>query len=192
MFLVLSILYLDLIFPIYIPYVKLLILTNGLTLLTLMPKFRFPALGFLVYIVLLCLYVISLAFSSRIYDNVQRDVANIILLTSFVPIFYSTIRSQTDFENFQFSFYKTTLFVGVVVAAIGFYKFYRLTFTGSVPAYFVNEEQGDERFRLGTSLVGDYNYYALGLFSVFRSSQFYINVRKISLFVSLWCAVFYC
>lgn len=163
-FLVLSILYLDLIFPIYIPYVKLLILTNGLTLLTLMPKFRFPALGFLVYIVLLCLYVISLAFSSRIYDNVQRDVANIILLTSFVPIFYSTIRSQTDFENFQFSFYKTTLFVGVVVAAIGFYKFYRLTFTGSVPAYFVNEEQGDERFRLGTSLVGDYNYYALGLF----------------------------
>ena len=161
---VLSILYLDLVFPIYIPYVKILIFTNSLALVTVMPTFRRPKSGIILYIVLLCLLVFSLVFTDTLYDNVARDVANIILITSFIPIFYGAMKTVDQFYLFRTSFFNIIFILGTLVGLLGFYKFYLLTFTGSVPTYFINDDQGVDRFRIGTSLVGDYNYYALGLF----------------------------
>lgn len=182
---VVSVIYLDLIFPINIPYVRLLIITNFIALLTITPAFRRPRKGVMVYIILLCLLVFSFVFTESFYNNLTRDVANIVLISTLMPMFYTNIKTEHQFFKFKDALFKIVFFIGVFVGLIGFYKFYFLTFTGSVPAYFITENQGVEKFRIGTSLVGDYNYYALGLFFSLSTIPFLIKQNKGVLYKTL-------
>lgn len=160
-----SIIFIDLIFPIpdWIPYVKGLIVANLLVLL-LVNNYKKPRRLIIFFLYLVVLFFISTILSTKLYDFLYRDLANIILLMSFSFVFFSSIQSKIDFLKFKSHMFYTIWLLSCIVSVLGLYKFIVLTTTGSVPSFAITTDDGMDKFRLGTSLVGDYNYYALGLF----------------------------
>lgn len=158
-----SILFLDMIFPIYLPYVRVLIVLNILVFF-LNTNFFPPKKEFNIYFLLIILFFLSACFSTNFYDLLYRDLANVVLITTFLPIFFSQIYNTHIFKKFKKHFFYVVFTLSSIVSIIGLYKFFLLATSGTLIPYLIVEEDGIEKFRLGTSLVGDYNYYAYGLF----------------------------
>lgn len=159
---VFSILFLNLVFPIHLPHVRILIVTN-LAMNLLVLNYRAPMKEFGSFIILIGLFFFSASLSSKSSELLSRDIANIILTLTYLPLLFSEINSAASFHSFKKGLFKCIFIISILVALIGTYKFLLFITTGALIPYFVNDEGGQERFRVGTSLVGDYNYYAYGL-----------------------------
>src|SRR5690606_6307164 len=126
-------------------------------------NYRAPMKEFGSFIILIGLFFFSASLSSKSSELLSRDIANIILTLTYLPLLFSEINSAASFHSFKKGLFKCIFIISILVALIGTYKFLLFITTGALIPYFVNDEGGQERFRVGTSLVGDYNYYAYGL-----------------------------
>src|SRR5690606_12212561 len=148
---VFSILFLNLVFPIHLPHVRILIVTN-LAMNLLVLNYRAPMKEFGSFIILIGLFFFSASLSSKSSELLSRDIANIILTLTYLPLLFSEINSAASFHSFKKGLFKCIFIISILVALIGTYKFLLFITTGALIPYFVNDEGGQERFRVGTSL----------------------------------------
>lgn len=144
-------------FPYGFPLYSLLLLAFFVLLLFQGERFFFPknlvVLYFLVFI-----YVFSALSTLTLYTNVVSDCVNILGFILLAIVSNSVIRTERDFDLMLKNVYIIVFYSSLVVSLVGLYKFQLLTKGIKIDRFAVGEE-----YPWGSSLVGDYNFFSLGL-----------------------------
>jgi len=106
------------------------------------------------------IYIVSMLQSDRIYINNIKDIINIITFHMIFIVLINNLKNKLDFEIFS-TYFKNIIFVLVsIVGVISFYKYILLSYGYDIKSFYIYEDIS----KMGTSLVIDYNMFALGFF----------------------------
>lgn len=151
-----------------------------LTLLLGLTATRVKSLKMTTSIVLLPLILMFFIFSlamlvdiGSVNEKIIKDFSNIILLTLLFLLTYNLLKTRDEVEQF-FSRLKILVYCSVViVSVIGLYKFSMLLSGHYIEKFFIGDV-----YPIGTSLVGDYNFFSLTIFCGLLISLNYLDNSK--------------
>ncbi|MCX6273399.1 MAG: hypothetical protein NTU44_19700 [Bacteroidetes bacterium] len=111
------------------------------------------------FLVIGALYGIPFLFSYNFAGGVAtRDFVNMLSVSLLALLFFNIITEEQDWNTFFSTFSKIVVVITTLVSVIGFIKFHYLM-RGCQFSFFTGD---GEDYQNGTTLVYDYNYYALG------------------------------
>ncbi|VEF49593.1 Lipid A core - O-antigen ligase and related enzymes [Bacillus freudenreichii] len=127
---------------------------------------------FLFYIMVF-LYLWGMLFNKGIiYQNNKTDLMNVVYC--ILIILCASFMNLLKFKQYMYVLFKLLSFTIPVIALISIYKFYLLS--NGIQLNFLI--QGRENYPLGTSLVTDYNMFALGLSIGFVSLVYFYKIAQ--------------
>lgn len=133
------------------------------------------------FFILQMIYLSSALYTSEIYRLVIDDIKNMLLMNILLILLLIHIKNEKEFFYVVQKVYKILFIVGLIVSLIGIYKFIQLKM-GIELEYFILK---DDRYPKGTSLIKDYNSYALAitlvLLATYQLIPQYKNIKTIFL-----------
>ncbi len=133
----------------------------GSTLLVAVRKVQKLPVLVILYILIQLYYLVILSLYGQIYTHNVNDIANMLIVDLFIIQLFCFINNKYQFDKYYRNILNIIAFASVVVGIIGFYKFIRQLGGYQIQFFMVEGFQ----YPWGTSLVVDYNYYALGMIS---------------------------
>lgn len=137
-------------------------------------------LPFNFFFLLQFVFFLSILWEPILYKSLKKDIINIIAFDIFLILILLNIHSKEQLTKYMRSGYFALTFIGVIIALIGFYKYYYLLQGVELESFKAKADS----YPWGTSLVSDYNMFSLGLiislFAVYNlikeNKNLYINM----------------
>ena len=126
------------------------------------------------FFILQMIYLSSVLYTSEIYILVINDIKNMLLMNVLFILLLIHIKNEKEFFDVVKRVYKILFIVGFIVSLIGIYKFIQLKMGIELEYFILN----DGRYPKGTTLIKDYNSYALAISLVLLATYQLIKQYK--------------
>jgi hypothetical protein len=143
-------------------------------------------LGFALFVICFCLYLLGVIRTARVYEHNSRDLRNAVCVLLVSVLLFSR-KALPEFRSFRDGAQLIGAVAGTTLAIIGLYKFHLMVNGQKIHLLFVKGYP----YPWGTSLIDDYNFYALAILCGAISCLFYL-FRCSSITAKVMCIVGLC
>jgi O-antigen ligase len=156
--LLLSVIVIGIMFPYGFPLFILLLLPALLVTIITKKRVSIPKPLWLLFL-LECIYISALVFTHQVYSSFVKELINILTMDLYLILLFSYISEKKALQKFLHIFENIISFTSISIAITGLYKFFMLLQGQTLSWVRIDENT----YPWGTSLVGDYNSFSLGL-----------------------------